>query len=63
MINQNMESQQLMGTASGTSFIAAEYMGAGSDENVAVEATEKVFLNSGVTRYTQNKLQNKEENL
>ncbi len=57
------KSAKLMGTASGTSFIAAEYMGAGSDENVAVEATEKgLLLNSGVTRYTQNKLQNKRRN-
>jgi len=38
------KSAKLMGTASGTSFIAAEYMGAGSDENVRLKQRKKVFF-------------------
>lgn len=38
--------------------MAAEYIRAGSDENVAIDASEKgLYLNASMTRHAQNKLQ------
>ncbi len=57
------KSSKLLGSLSGASFIAAEYMGVGSEENVGVESTQKgLFLGSSLSKEAQNKLQRKRRN-
>lgn len=49
---------KLVGGISGASYMASEYIRAGSDENVAIDASEKgLYLNASMTRHAQNKLQ------
>ena len=49
---------KFVGGISGASYLAAEYIRAGSDENVAIDASEKgLYLNASMTRHAQNKLQ------
>ena len=41
----------------------AEYIMTGSDENVAIDASEKgLYLNASLTRHAQNKLQRQRRN-
>ena len=52
------KTSKLVGGISGASYMAAEYIRAGSDENVAIDASEKgLYLNASMTRHAQNKLQ------
>jgi hypothetical protein len=49
---------KFVGGISGASYLASEYMRAGSDENVAIDAADKgLYLNASMTRHAQNKLQ------
>ena len=49
---------KFVGGISGASYLAAEYIRTGSDENVAIDASEKgLYLNASMTRHAQNKLQ------
>lgn len=51
---------KLLGGISGASYLTSEYMRAGSDENVAVDAVNKgLYLNANMTRHAQNSLQRK----
>ena len=52
-----------MGKVSVGSFIASEYMSAGSEENAAVKAVDKgLFAGGSIARHTQSKLQRKRRN-
>ncbi len=54
------KTSKLVGGISGASYMASEYMRAGSDENVAIDAADKgLYLNAGMTRHAQNRLQRK----
>lgn len=51
---------KLLGGISGASYLTSEYMRAGSDENVAIDAANKgLYLNANMTRHAQNRLQRK----
>lgn len=51
---------KLLGGISGASYLTSEYMRAGSDENVAIDAANKgLYLNASMTRHAQNRLQRK----
>ena len=54
------KTSKLVGGISGASYMASEYMRAGSDENVAIDAADKgLYLNASMTRQAQNRLQRK----
>ncbi|HAQ40504.1 MAG TPA: hypothetical protein DCM73_06505 [Clostridiales bacterium] len=54
------KTSKLVGGISGASYMASEYMRAGSDENVAIDAANKgLYLNANMTRHAQNRLQRK----
>ena len=54
---------KFVGGISGASYLAAEYIRTGSDENVAIDASEKgLYLNASMTRHAQNKLQRQRRN-
>lgn len=54
---------KFIGGISGASYLAAEYIRTGSDENVAIDASEKgLYLNASMTRHVQNKLQRQRRN-
>ena len=49
---------KFVGGISEASYLAAEYIRTGSDENVAIDASEKgLYLNASMTRHAQDKLQ------
>ena len=54
---------KFVGGISGASYLVAEYIRTGSDENVAIDASEKgLYLNASMTRHAQNKLQRQRRN-
>ncbi|STA93564.1 CD1108 family mobile element protein [Clostridium cochlearium] len=54
---------RLVGGISGTSYMASEYLRSGSDENAAIDASEKgLYLSGSLTRQAQNKLQRQRRN-